>query len=234
MIAIALLAMSALAASIVSFIVFIQSLVVAKYFHQRRRSFARLGVSVASLVALFIFAAVRMPPPSPQDIQRRQQEEALTKAQKEESVRSEAKSLWINILRETELCDESAVQVRRSTASKSMYVMYPFVKQAHESCQQTGDNTAKLNSPPDSSGDVRDAFKRAIDTCSESYNLKSVGFDKFEAVLGNLDTKPKDIEDVKTSMKEGNKASVRCLLAFSEAGDKVSLPIHDLPKSSKE
>ncbi len=234
MIAIALLLIGALLASILSFIVVIQSLVVPKYFDQRRRSFGRLGVSLVALVALFIFAALRMPPPSPQDIQRRQQEEASNKAQKEESVRSEAKSLWINILRETEPCDESAVQVRRSTASKSMYVMYPFVKQAHESCQLTGDNITKLDSPPSSSDDVSDAFKRAIDTCSKSYDLKSAGFNKFEDVLGNLDTRPKNIEDVKTSMNEGNKAGVRCLLAFSEAGDKIGLSIGDLPKSSKE
>lgn len=93
-------------------------------------------------------------------------------------------------------------------------------------------NSARGLKPPKSAtGDVKDAFKKALIQCSDAYLIKATGYNQMAKVLDG-DRRPSAVGHAKQAMEAAQLGQFACIAGFMSAATEAGLPADVLTDGS--
>ncbi len=200
----------------------------------------RAGLMMAAAFVLFFVGASIMPKPTPEMIAAREAEAARTRATDEKAasdqaaaqaqqaeaqaqqnkgaITAAAKGLWDQVTVQVSACDQASKNVAQVAGRRnpSIYDLYPMVQEANGVCRAAGSRVRDLDVPDVIPRQHREAFAKALKTCSDAYYVKASAFDSMGKVL-NGDARPSAVTEAREASEAAQAGTMLCGVGFLQA-----------------
>lgn len=147
-------------------------------------------------------------------------------------VKPQAIAVWSTFLAQAGRCDAPATRAGTmvgslQTGGVSIVDAYDAAKEAELVCRDAWSEINRLQPPADARGEVREAYKQALEKCGAAYLYKTSGMEQLAKVL-NGDMSPAALSEFKRDGEMAQAGQLVCVASFLEAGQSAGLTAEDL------
>jgi hypothetical protein len=150
------------------------------------------------------------------------------------ALKDETGKLWAAVLDGIAECDSAATTAAGAMGggSTDIYEAYRLATRAESACRAAVPVLAALKPPEHAKGDVRKAFKDALNACTQAATAKQLTMSAAAEVV-NGDSSPKTVNRAAQQTNDALASSFRCGALFIAATDKAGLELPELKKRAK-
>lgn len=139
----------------------------------------------------------------------------------------DVKGLWDQVITAGEACDTAGKAVVAAADKRDVYELYPVLKDGIEGCRTSYQATSELKPPAAATGEVKDAFKEAIDTCGMAHINKQMAFEAMAKVVDG-DQRPSAVAEARSQAETAQMGQLACAAGFMKATDKAGFQLTEV------
>lgn len=152
-------------------------------------------------------------------------------------LQAEADQLWTKVKTEIARCDAlvgkaGSAMTGTGDGSASIYDAYEATTVAERACADANVEMASFDPPEHAKGEVKSAFKEAIETCSFMASSRQIAMKSSGEVL-NGDSSPKRVTEAREDMASARAFSTKCILDLMSAAEKGGIVLSEFKAGKK-